>query len=318
MKNKYVKRGIFTGILVLMMILAGCSTSDDGNSGNENGSGDESGFPMTITDTMGNEVTLDEAPQKIVSVSPTLTETLFAIGAGDKMIGRTEYCNYPEEVKDLPVIGGFSDPNTELIIDLEPDLVFSSGMVPEEAMALLDSSGIKVLVIDGKTVDQIEENITLLGKVLDVEDKAAEVIQDIEATRTEVKEALGDAEPKKVFVDLGYYYSAGSGSFIHSIIVDELGAINIAADGEGEWPQISEELIVEKDPEVFIRNVNMGGGSEDEQISDSLKNITAVVEGNVVEIERGTVNNDIMTRAGARVGETIRLFAEAIYPEIFN
>ena len=205
-----------------------------------------------------------------------------------------------------------------MILDLEPDLVFSSGGVPEEAQALFDASGIEVIVIaDSQTVDQIEENILLMGKVLGLEEQATAVNEEIEAERTAVKEALGDVEPKRVFVDLGYYYSAGAGSFIDSIIVEELGAINIAADGEGEWPQISEEVIVEKDPEVYIRNVTMGGG-EAEPMADSLQGITAVVEDQVVNVETGSPDNDIMTRAGARVGQTIRFYAEAIYPEKFN
>ncbi|QSX08374.1 ABC transporter substrate-binding protein [Alkalibacter rhizosphaerae] len=320
MKKNMIKRGILIGTLVFMMVMAGCSGSSDNNGGNdgENGSEELTAFPMTVTDTAGNEITIEAMPEKIISVSPTLTETLFAIGAGDRVVGRTEYCNYPEEVANIQVIGTFTNPNTELILDLEPDLVFSSGGVPEEAQALFDASGIKVIVLaDSQTVDQIEENILLMGKVLDLNEEAAAVNEEIEAERTAVKAALGDVEPKRVFVDLGYYYSAGAGSFIDSIIVEELGAINIAADGEGEWPQISEEVIVEKDPEVYIRNVTMGGG-EAEPMADSLQGITAVVENQVVNVETGSPDNDIMTRAGARVGQTIRFYAEAIYPEKFN
>lgn len=317
MKSNKLKRGVLAVVLILALVLAGCAGNGGNGNGSDNGSNGGDVYPMTVKDSMGNEVTIEKAPEKIISVSPTLTETLFAIGAGDLVVGRTEYCNYPEEVKDIQTIGTFSNPNTELILDLEPELVFSSGSVPDEAKALFDAAGIKVLVIDGKTVDQIEENITLMGKILNVEEAAAQVNKDIETERAAVKEIIKGATPKRVFVDLGYYYSAGGGSYIDSIIVEELGSINIASEGEGEWPQISEEVIVEKDPEVYIRNVTMGGGAA-EEIAGSLQGISAVKNGNVVDVETGSEGNDIMTRAGARVGKAIRFYAESIYPELFK
>ncbi|HCX65715.1 MAG TPA: hypothetical protein DHN33_10965 [Eubacteriaceae bacterium] len=315
MKMKRSIQSILMIAAVTMLILTGCSTDNGDGEANGDEPSAQGGYPMTVVDSLGNEVTLEEEPQKIVSVSPTLTETIFAIGAGDKMVGRTEYCNYPEEAQELEVIGGFADPNTELILELEPDLVFSSGPVPEESLALFEGSDIDVLVIDGKTVDEIMENITKLGSILSVEDQAAQVNEEIQSEREEVKDKLGDVEAKRVFVDLGNFFSAGSGSYIHSIIEDEIGAINVAGQGEGEWPMMSLEQIVEADPQVYFYTPM---GDEELEEMEGLKDTTAFVEGNVIEVQMGSTENDIMTRAGARVGKTIRFFAESVYPEAFE
>ena len=315
MKMKRSIQSILMIAAVTMLILTGCSTDNGDGEANGDEPSAQSGYPMTVVDSLGNEVTLEEEPQKIVSVSPTLTETIFAIGAGDKMIGRTEYCNYPEEAQELEVIGGFADPNTELILELEPDLVFSSGPVPEESLALFKGSDIDVLVIDGKTVDEIMENITKLGSILSVEDQAAQVNEEIQSEREEVKSKLGDVEAKRVFVDLGNFFSAGSGSYIHSIIEDEIGAINVAAQGEGEWPMMSLEQIVEADPQVYFYTPM---GDEQLEEMEGLNDTTAFVEENIVKVQMGSTENDIMTRAGARVGKTIRFFAESVYPEAFE
>lgn len=128
-------------------------------------------FPMWVVDGFGRNVTIGRLPTRIVSLQPSNTEILFAIGAGDRVVGVTRYCDYPPEVlarvKDgsIKVVGGFTDPNMELIVSLRPDLVLAWGHLQKEAVSSLETKGLIVVALYPKTVADIPEDIKLVGRM---------------------------------------------------------------------------------------------------------------------------------------------------------
>ncbi len=128
---------------------------------------DEAQFPITVTDALDREVTITEQPQAIISLSPSVTETLFAIGAGSQVVGRTEYCDYPAEVEALPTVGGFSASSisVETIVSLEPDLVILGTSRQTELITPLEDAGITVFVVDAISISDIFDSIQVLGEV---------------------------------------------------------------------------------------------------------------------------------------------------------
>ncbi|MFZ7119934.1 MAG: ABC transporter substrate-binding protein [Eubacteriaceae bacterium] len=309
--KKINKAVLVITILLLVFSLSACNTGT--NSGDANTSLDTT-YPLTITDDLGNEVTFDEAPEKIVSVAPSNTEMLFALGLGDKVVGRSEYCNYPEEVASIDTVGTYSAPNTELIIDLAPDVLFSHSSVPDDIKLLLEDAGIKVVIFNPANIDGVLNNINTVGKICDVQDTSQEVVSAMETKRQEIIEKIQGQESKKVFVDLGTLYSVGPGSFIDSIL-QELNVINIAGDAETQWPQLSAEKIVDENPQIYISTFT---SLEDLQATDGFESIDAFKNDNVVIIPWGTPENDMIQRPSVRVIDGLEIYAKAIFPSAFE
>ena len=134
--------------------------------------------PGTFTDDAGRAISIDEAPQRIVSHVPSITETLFALDLGERVVGVSDYCDYPEEAKAKPSVGNYYNPSIENIVALEPDLVLTDGH--SESIKQLDSLEIAYIVIDPKDIDGIFEDIELLGKVTGIEGKAEKLVNDME------------------------------------------------------------------------------------------------------------------------------------------
>lgn len=318
---------IFKKIAVLMLVAlmaftwTACSTNtpkeeikEEETPTTETNKGTETTYPFTFKDTSDNEVTLEKAPEKIVSVSASITETLFAVGLGDQIIGRDEFSNYPEETKDIKVVGNYVEPNTELIIDLEPEVLFVSAPMPDDATQLIEGAGIKTIVISDQTdVDGVLENIKLVGEIGNVQEKANELVKDLEAKRKEVVDKVKDTEEKKVFVDLQGFVSVGANTFIDSML-QEVNAVNIAADSDTAWPTLTLEKIVDANPDVYI---SLYPTVEEIKANGGLKSLAAVENDNIIHFPWGTEENDILSRSGPRVMRGLEFLAKAIHPEAF-
>jgi len=308
------KSFIIITMLMLVMMIGGCAK--DTTSEVETNRTEEiaEAYPLTITDDLGYEVTIEEEPRKLVSLAPSNTEILFALGLGDKVIGRTEYCDYPKEAQSIEVVGGFSNPNLELIISLEPDVVFAQGSVKDETKSMLEGLGIKVIVFNPADIDGVISNIEKIAKISNVEDKAKELTASMQAKRDGIILKIKEEESKKVFVDIGGFVSTGEGSFLDSML-SELNAVNIAADVEGQWPQLTLETIVDADPEVYI---SLYTPLEELKAVSGLEGVSAFVNDNLVTYAWGTEENSIVQRPGPRVVDGLELYAKAIYPGVFE
>jgi len=317
MKNKKL-RAIMTIFIIaaLGLSFAGCQQTKTpaSSTGVETKSGSTT-YPLTITDDSGTSVTIDKEPQKIVSLSPSATEIVFAVGAGSKLVGRTDYCNYPEEALAVTSIGSFNSPNLEKIIELAPDVVVSSDLVSDEMSQQLQANGTKVVVFDSRNIDGVLNNIIQAGEITNTNDKATEVVEKMEVDRQAlVDKAKTVATQKSVFIDIGKFYSAGPGSTLDSMLTD-LNAKNIAADAASQWTQLSTEEIIADNPDVYI---SLYTKPEEVKATPGFDKINAIINNQLIYVEYGTPESDMIQRPGPRIIEGMALIAKGIYPEVFN
>lgn len=273
-------------------------------------------YPITVTDNLGTEITLEKAPESIVSLGPVDTEILFAVGAGEQVTGRTDYCNYPAEASEVDSIGDYSNPNMELILSKSPDLVVASGYIDDSIRQQLEENEIVVYVTTGNdcSLETVENDITTLGRLVGHEEEAVEVVEGMEQDWKELREKLDViTEEKTAVVDIGNLYSAGPTSLLDNSL-KMIRVQNIAADADSAWPQLSAELIVEADPDVYI---SLFSPLEDVLQTAGLSELRCLNEdGSFIFIDGSSEEGDIVQRSGPRYVEGLRLLAEKIYPEL--
>ncbi|MCD7708958.1 MAG: ABC transporter substrate-binding protein [Clostridiales bacterium] len=339
------KKSILAMLLAAAMtaaLLEGCGGSDsDGITGTENVSNASSGtegddiatsttvtetasddvaaetlgeteYPLTVTDSYGEEVTIESEPERVVSVAPNLTETMYFLGVMDKLVGRSDYCDYPEDVLGIDSVGSLYTPDIEAIIALEPDVVIVSTHFDDENSQKLEEVGIPVITLyDEEDVTGVYGMIETLGEVVNANDAAAQLVEQMQDTIDEVQLAVaGQDEPTVYYVvDFGEYgdYTAGGDTFVGGIL-ELAGADNIAKDVSG-W-NIDTETIIEADPDIII----MSEDRVDEFVTTApYDELTAVQDGKVYGID-----TDILDRQGYRNAEAVETIAEICYPDLFK
>jgi len=281
---------------------------------------------VTLVDAMGNVVTLTSAPERIVSLAPSNTESLFLIGAGDMVVGVTDYCDYPYnftawiEAGNMSSIGNYYGPSVEPIVALEPDLVLAStGSL--DAAATLNNLGYNVLIIEGRTLDDILQDIILVGRATYKDAEASAVVTDMRARIDAVaNQAVGATTTPKVYHEVWNepLMSVGPNTFIDELIT-LAGGTNIFNDATTSWPQISSEAVIEKNPDVmFFPDMYMGRDNfydTIEAVGDrpGWNSISAVQNDELYEI-----NADIISRTGPRLVDALEAIAKMVHPEIFG
>lgn len=285
-------------------------TEDTKTSSDADAASGEVTYPLTITDSLGNEITIESEPERIVSLSPANTEILFAIGAGDRVKGRTDYCSYPEEASKVESIGTYASPNTELIISMEPDVVFASDYVDETIKNQLEAAGTRVVVFSANRVEEIEAVIEMAGQILNLQANARKLTDQMEADLKEVQDSIkGKAGQKSIFVDIGDFYSAGPGSLLDDEL-NKLGVTNIAAGSGETWPQLSVETIIEKNPDLYL---SLYTTPEDLKKVSGLNELDCIKKDRIIFFDGLSTEADIIQRPGPRITEGIRLLADKIY-----
>lgn len=271
-------------------------------------------YPLTVVDDGGDRVSVPARPERIVSLAPSNTEILFAIGAGDRVVGVTEYCNYPPEARLKPKIGGYSTPSIERIIGMEPDLVIAAYGVGKENIDALKSNGIRVLSLHPITLDDVLRDILLVGVVCGETDNASRVVVHMIRQIDEVKQRTANATttPRVMYVIWEGPYVAGEGTFADDMIAIA-GGQNIA-DGKGYYIMAMEDVIA-RDPEVIITT---GMGNDTTTYSyimgeKRLAKTSARLNGRVYKID-----SDIVDRAGPRIVDALSQFSHFIHPELYR
>lgn len=262
-------------------------------------------YPLTLEDAYGNSVTIESAPETVVSVSPALTEIIYALGAEDKLIGRSDYDDYPEEVADVQSVGAIDLPDTELIASLNPDIVLASSIFSEEAYNALTDLGITVVIVkDETTLDGMFTLVSTVADAIGSHEAGVNLVNEMTERLDSLEEAAIETEAT-VYYCMGYGeygdYTAGGDTFINDIIT-AAGAVNAAADVSG-WTYSVEELIA-ADPDYILVP---SWGYDAFLTTEPYCNLTAVKDGNVI-----SVDSNIFERQGPRNLDAIELIENAI------
>ena len=299
---------------LLVLTISSCKPTAKQTSGNDQSG---SGYPIIAKDDAGQKIVVQKPIKRIVSLSPGNTEILFALGLADKVVGVDDFSNYPKETKTKEKVGGFSNPNIEKIISLKPDLVLADASLQAKEVAELKRLKIIVFSTDSKNLKDIVAAIKKVGNITDSDDQAEKVTGKITAQIEEVRSKISDLKKDErpvVFYELYNepLMSAGPSTFIGDMI-SLAGGNNIAGESKEDYPQFSLEVLVDKDPKVYLAGSGSMTDPGDLKKRPGWENLTAVKEGNVFVLDE-----DIINRPGPRIAEGLALVARAIHPEIFK
>ncbi len=263
-----------------------------------------------------------ETPARIVSMSPNLTQIIFALGADDLLVGVDEYSVYPPAAAELPRMGSYMDPDLEALIASRPDLVLT--VETDEGLGdKLKGLGIEYREFRNDTVLDVLESIESLGWLLNKKDKAEELSDDFLNASVEIRHALDGTERTRVALVVGRntgrlqdIFVVGSGSFL-SELLEFAGGENVFADQAVSYPQVGVESLIGADPDVIIDSTLAKGASEEEFVKlkedwNSLAGLKAVRNGKIIVAREGWFQIP-----GAYMGSTIRLFAHWLHPDVF-
>jgi iron complex transport system substrate-binding protein len=279
-----------------------------------------SGEPLQWTDGLGRQVALSAPAERIVSLAPSNTEILFAVGAGPQTVGRDELSDFPAEAAAVSSIGStFGQLNTEAIVALQPDLVLAASITAPEQVQALEDLGLTTYVLPNPNdFAGFYQNLQTVGQLTGQQAEAAELAASLEARVTAVAEQLQGADRPRVFYeadgsDPTAPWTTGSGTF-QSVLIDLAGGANVAAEITG-WGQFSLERLVAVDPQVIL----FGSGTFVPTTAESLAArpgwgaMSAVADGRVHAIDTNWVD-----RPGPRLVEALEAMVRVIHPELFD
>ncbi|KPU27083.1 ABC transporter substrate-binding protein [Caloranaerobacter sp. TR13] len=321
-KSKFAKVLVLLLSLVLIMgAFTGCvkkkeENIDDKSEINNNESNITGTiYPLEVEDDFGNKVTIENEPKRIVSLAPSHTEILFAIGLGERVVGVSNYCDYPEEAKNKEKVGDSFNVNVEKIIELSPDLVIQYGQGKEEVNKRLKEAGIKVLSYEPESIDDVINLIDELGKITNSGRAAKMTIVDMMTKRDFVLSRVAGKKKVKVFYEVWDQplMAAGPGSFIDELI-NLAGGENIAKDAQGKYPQFDLEQLIERNPDVYLT-----AKDREDKTVDSIKARIGYENINAIKNDRVYIlDPNIISRPGPRIVDGLELIARKIHPEAFK
>ena len=265
---------------------------------------------ITVTDMTGREIVLDRPASRVIALSAADCENLYAIGAGDLLVGRGEYCNYPEEVLELPAVQSGENMNLEEILALEPDVLLMStmGQTKEQVQALEDN-GVKVVVSDAADIEGVYASLAVLGQLTGHEEEAAAVEDGMKAVFEELREkAEAAGETKTVYFEVSPLeyglWTAGEGTFMNEI-AEMVGLKNVFADVTG-WAEVSQEQVLEANPDIIVTiAMYFGEGpTPEEEIAgrEGWDQVAAVQNGAILNLQ-----NDELSRPAVRLADGARM-----------
>jgi iron complex transport system substrate-binding protein len=264
---------------------------------------------IKVTDDAGRTVTIGQTPNRIVSLAPSITEDLYALGLGDKVVGTTTYCNYPPAANNTTKVGGFGTPNMEKIVSLKPDIVFTGSLNNETVISALDSYGIPTVVIEPKTLAGILDDLSLIGKITNTSGNSSALVANLTQRLTK-SNTTSNATQSRVLYLVWYdpITSAGADTFEGDIIA-RAGGINVAKLANvGGYGTISKESIVALNPSVIIANSAMNSTVIEQVKSDpALTTVDAIKNGKVF-----ILNSDVISRPGPRAFDAMDQIIEMI------
>jgi iron complex transport system substrate-binding protein len=312
-------------LLVLLLALVACAAPASSPSPSQPSvEASVAAYPLTLTDDAGREVTLYSPPQRIVSLAPSNTEIVCAVGACDRLVGVTDFDDYPPEVADVDDVVIQAQVDVERVVAAEPDLVLAAGneLTPSTVIDQLADLDLTILVLYPETLDEVYGDIELIGEALDASAEADDVVAGMQERVEAIVEQVADADRPRtlyeVFYSEGSLYTAGDGSFLASL-VDLAGGDPITGDAQGV---LGSEDLVAADPQLIL----LGSASYDPGLSDpgmaldtvaarpGWEDLTAVREGQVIPY----LDDIVTTRPGPRIVEGLEALARAIHPDLVD
>jgi iron complex transport system substrate-binding protein len=310
--NHIIQRGRRLSVLLIivaaLVAAAACGRRDT--------AGPSQSQTRQVTDEAGRSVTVPVKVTRIVTLAPSLTEIVFAIGAGDRLVGNTTYCDYPAEAKQIAKVGDTLQPSIERIIALHPQLILvSTASQLESFTKQLEAQHIAVYITDAHDLEGVLRSIKALGDLLAQNERAAQVINDLRARIAAVEQRLKETERVKVFYQVSAepLYTAGRESFVTDLIW-RAGGESVTRDVPGAWPRYSAESAIAARPEAIIMaTAESMGGSANAGVAASLRKSPAAIAGRVYK-----VNGDYVSRPGPRLVDGLEQIARALHPEAFK
>ncbi len=258
-----------------------------------------------ITDDLGRRIKIPERVERVVSLAPNLTENIFAVGAGDRLIGVTSFCNYPSEAQKIPKVGDTISPNIETIIALKPQIVFvSTASQIETFTKTLEAQNITVFVTNPKDLKGVLDNLRQLGEIFGTTEKTNALLDDLQKRIAAIDARVKDKAKVKAFVQISKepLFTIGKESFLTEII-ERAGGISVTREVATAYPKISKETALALSPDVLI----LSESPDNTEPNDVFKNSPAIKNGRVFKISA-----DILSRPGPRIVDALEQIAEAL------
>jgi iron complex transport system substrate-binding protein len=277
---------------------------------------------VIVTDSLGRQVTLEAPPQRIVSLAPSNTEILFALGAEERLVGRDDFSDYPPVALDIPSIGSlYPNVNAEVVVDLQPDLVLAAGITNPADVQQLADLGLTVFATRiNRTLEDVFSDILDVGMLVGRSAEAEALVGGLRARAEAVTSKTGTiAERPKVFYEVDATepsspWTSGPGTFIDQLIT-QAGGQNVGAVLAEQYAQISLEQLVAEDPDVIVLGSATYGGQTPDMVGERAgwQDIRAVANGAVY-----TFDDNLVSRPGPRVVDGLETLARLIHPELFE
>lgn len=296
-KNRRTKILAFL-FLTLLLFSVGCKTANQ-TAQNENKMRD-------IADDLGRKIQIPEKVERVVSLAPNLTENIFAVGAGDRLVGVTTFCNYPEEAQKIAKVGDTISPNMETIIALKPQIVFvSTASQIETFTKQLEAQNITVFVMNPKSLDDVLTNLSQLGEIFGTRMRTAELLNSLQTRIIEINENVAGKPKVKTFVQISKepLFTVGKESFLTEII-ERAGGVSVTKDVPTAYPKLSKETALALSPDVLI----LSESPDNTEPNEVFKNSNAVKKEKVFKI-----NADILSRPSPRLIDGLEQIAEVLH-----
>jgi iron complex transport system substrate-binding protein len=303
---------IVGGIAAVLLLLASCGETTPPRAEPTDGSSPAASFPTTITDDDGVEVTIPEEPERIVTFAPSMTEILFELGLGDRMVGVSgPFDDYPAEAKDIEEVGGAGDfgvdPTIEKVVSLEPDLFLTIPGGDQWKQRLRDL-GIPVVTLHADALDDLLADIEAIGELTGAAEEAQVLVERMNAEAAAIAESAEVAGPISCFFEVYYppLTTVGPETFIFDLL-ERAGCDPVTGEAKGDYPEWSIDELVADGPEVYLLTPESAKSVAAVSKRPGFAAIPAIEDGRVE-----LVDGDLVTRAGPRVIEGLRQLAEAL------
>lgn len=306
---------------ILALALAACApASSPSSSAAESVGASPPAYPLSLTDDAGRSVNLPGLPERIVSLAPSNTEIVCALGACDHLVGVTDFDDYPAEVSDVAKVVIGAQVDVEKVVDADPELILAAGneLTPSTVITRLADLGYPVLVLYPESLDELYADIELVGRAIDASTEAVGVVNGMRNRAQAVADVVATAERPRTFYEVGVFqgtiYTAGADSFLASLIAFA-GGDPITGDPRSTAIQL--EDLVAADPQLIL----LGDAAYDPSITPESvafragwEGMAAVTDGRIVVM----LGDPVITRPGPRIIDGLEALAKAIHPELFS